>query len=58
MRGRVTSEAGDYLLFYENLYQALQGKEDLVVKPQEALDVIRLIELAYQSSESGKELTV
>ena len=57
-QGRIASETGDYSLFYENLYQALQGKEALAVKPEEALKVIRLIELAYQSSESGKEVEV
>ena len=57
-RGRVASEVGDYTLFYENLYQALQGKEPLAVKAEEAMNVIRLIDLAYQSSEEGKEVIV
>ena len=57
-RGRVASEVGDYLLFYENLYQALQGKESLAVTAQAALNVIRLIELAYESNEQGREILV
>ena len=57
-RGRIASEVGDYTLFYENVYQALQGKEALAVKAEEALNVIRLIELAYQSNESGQEVKV
>jgi predicted dehydrogenase len=56
-RGTVASEVGDYTLFYDNLYQTLQQKEDLAVPAEEALNVIRLIELAYQSSESGQELS-
>lgn len=57
-RGTVASETGDYTRFYDNLYQALQGKEALAVPAAEALNVIRLIELAYQSNESGQELSV
>ena len=57
-RGRIASEVGNYSLFYENLHQALQGEETLAVKPQEALDVIRLIELAYESDQAGREITV
>ena len=57
-RGRIASETGDYTLFYDNLYQVLQGKEDPAVKPEEARDVIRLIELAYESDKRGQEVDV
>ena len=57
-QGRVASETGNYTLFYDNLYQAMQGKEALAVKAEEALSVIRLIELAYQSDESRQEVEV
>ncbi len=57
-RGTVASEVGDYTRFYDNLYQALQQKEALTVPAEEALNVIRLIELAYRSNESGQELSV
>ena len=57
-QGRIASEAGDYAQFYENLYQTLEGNAALAVKPEEALNVIRLIELAYQSNESGREVEV
>ena len=58
LRGTVASEVGDYTRFYDNLYQALQGKEALAVPAEEALNVIRLIELAYQSNDTGQELPV
>ena len=57
-RGTVASEIGDYTRFYDNLYQALQGKEALAVPAEEALNVIRLIELAYRSNDTGQELPV
>ncbi len=55
-RGKVTSEVGNYALFYDNLHQALQGRETLAVTAEAARDVIHLIELAYQSDETGCEI--
>ncbi|NOY36751.1 MAG: Gfo/Idh/MocA family oxidoreductase [Chlorobi bacterium] len=42
---------GKYQAFYENLYNALDGKEPLAVKPEEARDVVRIIEAALLSAE-------
>lgn len=49
-RGLVESEVGDYRGFYRNVYNAILGKEKLKVKPEEARNVIRIIELAMESS--------
>lgn len=49
-RGIVESEVGDYRGFYRNVYNAILGKEKLKVKPEEARNVIRIIELAMESS--------
>ena len=57
-QGKIASETGNYSAFYDNLYDTLQGKTPLAVPPEQALDVIRLIELAYESSHSGKEVKV
>ncbi|HET7361142.1 MAG TPA: Gfo/Idh/MocA family oxidoreductase, partial [Salinimicrobium sp.] len=45
----VESEKGNYNGLYENVYHAILGKEALEVKPQQAKNVIRIIELAKQS---------
>lgn len=45
----VKSERGNYTKFYQNIYNAITGKEDLLVKPEEARDVIKVIELALKS---------
>lgn len=45
----VESERGNYPAFYQNIYDALVGVAPLVVRPQQARDVIRIIELAEQS---------
>ena len=48
-RGKVKSEVGNYIGFYENVYNALIGEAELEVKPEQARNVIRVIELAMQS---------
>lgn len=45
----VKSERGNYTEFYQNIYNAITGQEDLLVKPEEARDVIKVIELALKS---------
>ncbi|MBL4931472.1 Gfo/Idh/MocA family oxidoreductase [Clostridium paridis] len=49
-RGKVESENGDYRALYENVYKAIIGEEDIIVKPQEARNTIRIIELAEESN--------
>ncbi len=41
----------------ENFANALSGKEELFVKPEETLNVTAIIEAAYLSAESGKEIS-
>lgn len=45
-----TAEAGDYRGYYENVRDAILGKAELAVTAQAALRVMRIIELAQQSS--------
>ncbi|MFD2518038.1 Gfo/Idh/MocA family oxidoreductase [Salinimicrobium flavum] len=45
----LASAPGDYLLPYLNLYQTILGEEELEVKPGQARDVIKVIELAEKS---------
>lgn len=49
-KGKVETTAGSYLSFYSNIYDALRNNRELAVKPHEALNVIQIIEAAYQSS--------
>jgi scyllo-inositol 2-dehydrogenase (NADP+) len=46
----VPTEVGDYREYYENVRDAIQGKTALAVTPQAALSVMRVLELAQQSS--------
>ena len=50
MEATVESENGDYREYFVNLREAIRGNAPLAVKPEEARNVIRGIELAFQSS--------
>jgi len=54
--GTIESEPGDYRNFYRNVYQAIRGKEELEVKPEQARDVIKVIELAIQSNKEKRRV--
>lgn len=47
---RIETMPGDYAAFYRNLFDAIRNKGTLAVRPEEALDVIRMIEYCYESS--------
>ncbi|WP_158278626.1 oxidoreductase [Rhodohalobacter mucosus] len=50
---RIPTAGGGYPQFYRNIADAVNGKVDLQVKPAEAAEVIRMIELALKSQKSG-----
>ncbi|ORY97758.1 hypothetical protein BCR43DRAFT_473040 [Syncephalastrum racemosum] len=52
--GKVETEHGDYLSFYNNVGLAIMGKEPLAVTPKDGYNCIRAIELAKQSSDEGR----
>lgn len=52
--GKVQSEMGDYRAFYDNVRDAILGIAELEVKPEQALNTIRIIELALQSSKEKR----
>jgi predicted dehydrogenase len=54
--GEIETIAGSYASFYENLYEVLVNGKELAVKPMEALNTIRIIELAMESSRTKSEV--
>lgn len=48
--GPYPSLAGNYMAYYDNVHAALTRGADLEVKPEQAMEVIRLVEAAYESS--------
>jgi scyllo-inositol 2-dehydrogenase (NADP+) len=57
-RGPHPGVAGNYLAFYDNIYDAIRSGAELEVKAEEALRVVYLIEAAYESSRWGQVLTL
>ncbi|KAJ1900572.1 hypothetical protein LPJ66_001379 [Kickxella alabastrina] len=56
VRGTVTTDDGNYAAYYNNVAAAIRGEARLIVTPEQAADVIRIIELAKQSSAERKSL--
>jgi predicted dehydrogenase len=54
--GRIETIPGDYREFYSNIYQALTAGESLKVTAEQAMDVIRVINLANESSKQKQWL--
>ncbi|MBW7838154.1 MAG: Gfo/Idh/MocA family oxidoreductase [Chitinophagaceae bacterium] len=50
VRKTVASEKGNYGVFYDELFAAIREGAPAPVTPSEAIDVIRIIEKAYQSN--------
>ncbi|HEX3073609.1 MAG TPA: Gfo/Idh/MocA family oxidoreductase [Ignavibacteriales bacterium] len=51
---KIKTERGDYREYYDNIYDAIRNNKKLLVKPEEALDVIRIIEKCRQSAAERK----
>ena len=47
---------GNYMRFYDNIYNALIAGEELIVKPEQGLEVIRIIECAYKSNAEKRNI--
>jgi predicted dehydrogenase len=47
-----------YLEYYKIMAKALKGEGEVPVKPEDARDVLRIIELAIKSSEEGRTVEV
>jgi predicted dehydrogenase len=56
--GKVESEIGDYRDYYNNIYRAIKHNEDIAVSAVDARNVIRLLELANESSKSKRTIEV
>jgi scyllo-inositol 2-dehydrogenase (NADP+) len=58
VRAKYPTVAGCYPEYYTNVYRAIEKQEELAVKPQQAREVIRLIELAQQSALEQRTIPV
>ncbi len=56
--GKVETLAGDYLSYYQNLYAVIREQKELIVKPEQALQVIQIIEAAMKSNEERRSINL
>jgi len=54
VREKFKTIPGNYSIFYDNLFNAIRNGEPLLVKPEEARNVIQIIEAAYKSGQNGE----
>ena len=53
---RITSEPGDYRIYYQNVYDAIANGAPLNVTPKQARQVIELLELANMSAHQERRI--
>ena len=54
IREQVPSEKGNYMAYYNGIYEALRNNKPLPVTAEDGLNVIRIIEAAFRSIEEKK----
>jgi predicted dehydrogenase len=57
-RTRVETKPGDYRLFYANVRDAINGTAELAVKPEDGYRVVKLLEMARESSREQRTLPI
>lgn len=55
---KIETIPGNYMGFYDNVFAAIRKGEALLVKPEQARNVIRLIEAAYESNNYLKAINL
>jgi predicted dehydrogenase len=56
--GLIETIPGNYTLFYKSVYDSIRKGKPLLVKPEESKDVIRLIEVCYESHRMRKAIKI
>ena len=56
--GKIESEQGDYKDYFINLRDAINGKTEIAVKTEEARNVMKIIELAFESNKEKRTIKV
>jgi len=55
---KVETLPGNYMAFYDNLYDCIARGGEMAVKPEEAANVIRIIEAAQKSDAEGRTVPI
>lgn len=54
----IESIPGDYNIFYKNIYDAVRNGAELLVKPEEALEVLKILEACLQSNHEKRTVVL
>ena len=54
--GKIETVAGNYSAYYNNIYDAIRKRDDLEVLPEQALNVLHIIEAARESNRCGERI--
>ncbi len=52
--GRIETISGNYQTYYNNIYEVVRNNGKLIVKPEQSLDLMKIIEGAIESNKRGK----
>ena len=58
IEGVIETDLGNYLAYYDNILAVIREGKDLIVKPEQSRDGIRLIELCEESNKLRKAIKV
>ncbi len=56
--GNIETEPGNYMDFYDNVHDVIVKGAEQAVQPEEARNVIRIIELAFESQNTGQLVNI
>lgn len=56
LQEKIPTEDGNYGQYYDNIYQAVMHGKELFVKPDEVVDVLRIVEAAQKSYEEKRRI--
>ena len=56
--GRIESLKGNYMAYYDNIARAIREGDEPAVKPEQALEVVRIIRAAIESNERGIKVEI
>lgn len=51
--GRLETIPGNYQSYYNNIYDAIRNGADLIVQPEQSLDLMKIVEGAIESNKTG-----
>jgi len=51
--GRIETTRGNYPSYYDNIHDAIRTGAELIVKPEQSLDVMRIVDAAIESNRTG-----